>query len=382
MRPLRQRSAPTSGGTTRLRSMTRRSHASVGAGLAALVLATCASACESDSATADQSADPSAPVSTQPIPPPPPIEVERKFPVPRLERLPSRVKELAGAPAALVHSGGALWAKSHRAFSLFKVDPATGKVLEEVITDELGCGDLVGGGGSVWVTGCGSAPDLVEVDERTGAVVSTSELTGIGTAIRSGELWIGDEHEGGGVGLWRGRVADLTRGQVVRVPGLALPTGVVALGDSIWVGDESSAVVYRIDPDSDRVRSAIPMPIPPERGYLIEHDGAPWYHDIGSGEFIRIDPRTEKLRRLEVRADRPTQYQGLGASTAPGPPGRLWVRSGDDEVWLIDTRADEVLRRIKVIDGGGGDVQQVGAWLWVASFGTDQLQRISLGRAG
>ena len=31
-----------------------------------------------------------------------------------------------------------------------------------------------------------------------------------------------------------------------------------------------------------------------------------------------------------------------------------------------------------MIDGGGGDVQQVGDVLWVASFGTNELQRILL----
>ena len=166
--------------------------------------------------------------------------------------------------------------------------------------------------------------------------------------------------------------------RLVGVPGLVFAVGVVALGDSIWAGDESAAVVYRIDPDSDRVRSAIPMPTPPNYSYLIEHDGAPWYLDLASGDLIRVDPSTEKLRRLNVRVDYPSQVRGLGASTAPGAPGRLWVRSGDDEVWLIDTRADRVLRRIKVIDGGGGDVQQIGDVLWVASFGTNELQRILL----
>ena len=38
-----------------------------------------------------------------------------------------------------------------------------------------------------------------------------------------------------------------------------------------------------------------------------------------------------------------------------------------------------VLRRIAVLDGGGGDVQQIGDTLWVSSFATDEVQRVSLG---
>ena len=40
---------------------------------------------------------------------------------------------------------------------------------------------------------------------------------------------------------------------------------------------------------------------------------------------------------MDVRTARPSEYRGLAASTAPGLPGRLWVRSGDKEVWLVDT---------------------------------------------
>ena len=78
------------------------SRSTAGAVLAALVLAAGASACDSDSATgADgQSAVPSPPAYTEPVPPPPPprIKVERNFPVPGLERLPSRTTDLAGHP--------------------------------------------------------------------------------------------------------------------------------------------------------------------------------------------------------------------------------------------------------------------------------------------
>ena len=80
-----------------------------------------------------------------------------------------------------------------------------------------------------------------------------------------------------------------------------------------------------------------------------------------------------------MRTQRPSEYRGIAASTAPGPRGRLWVRGGDKEVWLVDTRHDRVLRRIAVIDGGGGDVQQIGDTLWVSSFATNEVQRISLG---
>ena len=107
---------------------------------------------------------------------------------------------------------------------------------------------------------------------------------------------------------------------------------------------------------------------------------AAWYVDPSLGVLVRIDPADGSTRLLKVRTGTASEYRGLAASTAPGPLGRLWVRSGDKEVWLVDTRHDRVLRRIAVIDGGGGDVQQIGDTLWVSSFATNEVQRISLGR--
>lgn len=82
-----------------------------------------------------------------------------------------------------------------------------------------------------------------------------------------------------------------------------------------------------------------------------------------------------------MRTDKPSSSWGVAASAAPGRPGHVWVRSGDDEVWLVDTVSDAVVRR--VADAGrGGDVQQVGDVLWVSSFMHDVVERIPLGPKG
>jgi streptogramin lyase len=130
---------------------------------------------------------------------------------------------------------------------------------------------------------------------------------------------------------------------------------------------------------SEVVQAAIPMPVKPDSGYLIQHDGAPWYVDHVTGALVRIDPEDGSPSLLRVRMARPLELWGVSASTAPGSAGRLWVRHGNEEAWLIDTRADRVLRRVAVADGGGGDLQEVGGELWIAHFGDDKTQRISLG---
>jgi streptogramin lyase len=162
------------------------------------------------------------------------------------------------------------------------------------------------------------------------------------------------------------------------VPGLEVDAGIVAQGGSVWVADEAAAVVYRLDARSGEVQAAIPAPIAPGKGYLVEHDSAPWYIDALQGSLVRVDPATDRAALLNVAVTKPSAYWGIAASTAAGPPGRMWIRSGNDEVWLLDTRRDRVLRRLAVQDGRGGDLQEVGGALWVAGFSSDSVERIPL----
>ena len=300
-----------------------------------------------------------------------------KIRLPRLEKLPSTTVVVDGAPAALVASPGTLWVQQHRGYELTRVDPEQAKVVDSVNVGLMGCGDLAWAAGSVWETGCGITPGLVRIDGDSTEVVDTLPFSGLGSAYLDDEIWATTVYDGVGE-LRRIDAAHVDEGRRVPVPGLLLDGGVVAVAGSLWVSDESAAMVYQVDPASEEVVAAIPMPVPPDTGNMIEHDGAAWYVDMSLGVLVRVDPDDGSTRLLRVRTERPSEYRGLAASTAPGPPGRLWVRSGDKEVWLVDTRHDRVLRRIAVIDGGGGDVQQIGDTLWVSSFATDEVQRIPL----
>lgn len=321
-----------------------------------------------DSGTGPTSSLPSAATA---VPDPP------KLRLPRLEQLPSTTLAINGAPAALAASPGTLWVQQHRGYELTRVDAEEGTVVGSVNTGVLGCGDLTWAAGSVWETGCSGTAAMVRVDGGSTEVGDKVYLSGLGTAYLDNEIWM-TTFDDGAAELRRIDAAHVDEGHSVPVPGLLVDGGVVATAGSIWVSDDIAALVYQIDPDSEEVVSVLPMPVPPDTMELIEHDGAAWYVDPVLGVLVRIDPVDGSTRLLKVRLDRPSEYGGLAASTAPGPPGRLWVRSGDKEVWLVDTRQDRVLRRIAVHDGGGGDVQQIGDTLWVSQFILDEVQRIPL----
>ena len=162
---------------------------------------------------------------------------------------------------------------SHRDTVLRRIDPATSKVTAKIDTGVLGCGDLVAGAGSIWVTGCGATPGLVRVDPRRARVQDSARTTGLGPAFHDGELWVGAPAAGGGEELRRAHPDRLDEARAVPVAGLIEANGVVSSGGSVWVSDKTSAVVYRVDPATSTVLAAIPIALDPNDGYLLEHDG-------------------------------------------------------------------------------------------------------------
>lgn len=216
----------------------------------------------------------------------------------------------------------------------------------------------------------------------TSTVSGEYPWTGLGPAVVGEELWLPTDPGAGSrsASLSRVTVDGSVEAPMVEVPGLTSGDGgAVFVNGSVWVADAASAIVYQVDPRSGAVLAAVPMPMTAGTPYLLAHDHAPLYYDAARGALVRIDPRTLEVDRLAVGVERPSQYWGVAASTAPGAQGRLWVRSGDGEVWLVDTRADSVLRRIAVdSSGAGGDVQQIGDDLWVSGFATGTVERIDL----
>lgn len=304
---------------------------------------------------------------------------KQAVPLPPLEQLRSTMVPVASkAPAALAASSTALWVQSHRSTVLSRIDLTTSRVTAEVRVDQLGCGDITVGAGAVWQTGCGVSPGMVRVDEQT-QTVSGVPVNGLGAAILGGEVWIGADASGATNQVHRFNATSLAEGVPVPVPGLSDGGGgTVAAAGAIWTTATHGAVVHRIDPATGRVTAAIPLPTTADYGYLVVVDDAPLFTDPSSGILAPIDPLTDTGRILAVRTDKPSSYWGVAASASPDRPGHVWVRSGDDEVWLVDTASDVVVRRLAVDAGRGGDVQQVGDVLWVSSFTHDAVERIPL----
>lgn len=310
----------------------------------------------------------------------------RAVPLPEVEQLEAQRFDLRServvAPAALIEADGSLWVQDHRGSLLTRVQPDTGEILAQIDTARKGCGDLAAAAAAVWWTGCGVTPGLVKVDVRTHGVLEEYDGLGLGPAVLSDEIWLPVQSglQATNASLSRIPLDGSAEPTLVPVPGLLSgDAGAVVAGGSVWVTDKYGGVVYQVDPETEQVLAAVPVPLGKGVGYLIEHDGAPWYYDSWLGRLVGIDPATLQVRLLDVVLEPPTQYWGVAASSAPEAPGQLWARSGDGEAWLIDTRSDEVLRRVAVDPAGaGGDIQQIGDALWVSGFASGTIERIEL----
>ncbi len=344
------------------------------------VTGTTASAASTHAAEDSETSD-GAPTST--AAPLPPLET---LPSDRFSLQASGSIELVAAPAALLHAEGALWVQDHRGWLITKMDPETGELLGQAKTGLVGCGDLVHADGGIWWTGCRVSPGMVKLDPESLEVVEQVPELGLGPTEHQGGLWrpvnlLGDTWS---AALQRVPLDAPGEATFVPVPGLRDgEAGAISANGSLWVTDRRSAIVYEVDADAGTVLAAVPMPTPAGSVYLVKHDDAPLFYDAQTGRIVTIDPRTREARMLNLRLEKPHEYWGVAASSAEKDEGHLWVRSGDGEVWLVDTRQDVVLRRIAVDPaGGGGDVQQIGDKLWVSGFASQSIERIALEPGG
>jgi YVTN family beta-propeller protein len=77
-----------------------------------------------------------------------------------------------------------------------------------------------------------------------------------------------------------------------RLPGTQ-PAGVTRAGGAIWVGDEHGSAVYRIDPRTNRVRK-VPTGHP-SASWLATSGNAVWISNTVADTVTRLDPATGKI---------------------------------------------------------------------------------------
>jgi streptogramin lyase len=139
------------------------------------------------------------------------------------------------------------------------------------------------------------------------------------------------------------------------------PGGAVAAFGSVWVANDGSGTLARVDPRTNRVIRRLRV----GRGAfsVTAGAGAVWVTNYRSGAVIRVDPRRLRIRRIRI---------GGAPSEVLVAFGRVWVTRWESQTLVeLSPRTSRVLRRIRVGRNGAGLTAAQGAvWVGFGGHGT------------
>lgn len=248
---------------------------------------------------------------------------------------------IAAPPVALAVGERAVWIVSAADRTLIRLDPSTGKVVDEVsFAEDVGPPiEVAIWRGSVWVRTAGVSrpssilPTVVRIDPATNRTKATFVLDHDTrtVAVGAGAVWAANA----GSGTVRRR--DFPRGQITvggkgPVPPVAMAVGeggVWTLGQSrvdVQTGPPVTGEIARIDPRTGSLTSSTEVGRNPQD--LAVGRGAVWVVSAADGMVFRIDPAT-------VRVTDRIPITGLSNQITVGPTG----------VWVLD-RSGGMLSRI------------------------------------
>jgi glutamine cyclotransferase len=288
----------------------------------------------------------------------------------------------AGFPISATPAFGSLWVNSHRGSTLYRIDPAANRVARRLELPEDMCWTPTAAGGSLWVANCEGEAGLARVyriDPRRNRI--TGEVEGGAPGAGDGSLWTVDDTS---------TVRRIDPRSAVVLVRLHVPSlrpfgpnsdpyiGGVRYG-SVWVG--GCTKVVRISVATNRVQAVVNLPASP--GCPVGNLGIGYFgadrmafvdgrvYLAAPNHLYEIDPRTNMVRRLPVRA-RP--HEQWGDDTVLWAAGSLWLRVADTIVARIDPRTLRIVATYPAAGGGGGIAVAFGS-LWVVNAGDDAVWR-------
>jgi peptide/nickel transport system substrate-binding protein len=173
-----------------------------------------------------------------------------------------------------------------------------------------------------------------------------------GVAIGDGAVWVSNNLSG-----TVSRI-DPAAGRVVQtIPVGNAPAGVAVGYGSVWVTNSSDRTVTRINPITDATVQTIPLGAGATG--VVAALGGVWLTDEAGGRVLRIDPSTDQITQ--------TISVGTGPTAIAAADGAVWVTNSlDGTVSRIDPQTNTVVATIAV--GDGPDAIALGAGgVWVAN---------------
>lgn len=193
---------------------------------------------------------------------------------------------------------------------------------------------LVADAGGLWVVGDGGLHRIDPAAKQVAAGVPVgppnADLGGLGLSKTS--IWVPQERS---ELLWRvDRRTNRVRGRVDLGQVLYGPVGVATRGETVWVaccglryGARPGGMLLRVDGRRGKVTSRVPVP----EGPLAVVAGPDWvWVGTAEGSLLRVDPATARV---------------VARVAPPDPRGRIQALSlGPGVVWVADTGAGAIRR--------------------------------------
>jgi DNA-binding beta-propeller fold protein YncE len=275
---------------------------------------------------------------------------------------------LPGAPVGVATGAGGVWVLTGSSSeNVLRIDPRTGAVVTSVRVGSTGYenGAVAVGDRAVWVA---AGPWLVRVDPATGRVASRLHLGGISTAlaVTAHEVWVAVIPQNGPGDIVRVDASTMRVEARIRVGDG--PVSVASGLGSIWVANSSNSSVMRIDPARNRVLATLlqgrfSSDLAVEGRLLWVAGDVDLVGLDGRGRIVRRIPLPTRVVRVAMRGNVAFATDSCGCSR-----GRLF---------RVDLRRGRVTAVFTVgmtpVALAAGPCR-----VWVADFGDSALTRVAV----
>jgi len=245
--------------------------------------------------------------------------------------LPAQGLSRPGVGGGVAIGAGSVWVAQGLS-RIVRIDPASGRVESAVLVPDAR--EVAFGDGAIWV-GSSDTGVLTKIDPRTGAVVATARIGPwiCCLAVGGGYVWAAND-----TGIWKLG----SDGRVLGTISTPSQTANIYFGDgALWVAADVAGTVLRINPRTDTVRryrighlltgigvqgSMVVVSVHPTGSDLLAHLSGPVLQVHNSTWFIDTDPATAATpgtpnQPWEQQLQYATCEPLLGYPDAPAPTG-------------------------------------------------------------
>lgn len=293
-------------------------------------------------------------------------------------------------PAMITAGGGSVWVSAHRSTFVFRIDPASNRVIGSVSLGDTPCTEASFGAGLVWNSNCGAGENSkgisYGIDPRRNRIVR--KTPGTYPVVGAGSLWVLDDS-----GKFVRRVDPRTGVVLARIPtgidqppgGGTLTIGGVGYG-SVWLASDAAASLTRISTVTNKVTDVIRLvgaktqdqafPNSGSSGYINGATvafaaGKAWYANPAG--LFEVDARTNRATLIPLKMG---LFSNWGDDTVVSGDGSIWLRTSNAQIDRIDPATGQIQAHYPAgAFGGGGDLVVAFGSLWVANAGSDSVWR-------